>query len=208
MPPLPNVGSVAKVRLVGTNQSVTWNNVMHEQYSGGAPTAGTLQSLAAAVGNAWISAIAPICNTSSALTEVVCIDLATSTGNEGTATVNHVGTRAGTVMPVSTAVVFSFHVQLRYRGGHARMYVPGGVAADISAGRLWNTSSQTAFASAASSFLSQVNAITIGGSAFFMVMVSYRTNHALRPVPAVFPIVSTGVDDRIDNQRRRLGKPV
>jgi len=160
------------------------------------------------VGNAWNSAIAPIMNTSSALTEVVCIDLATSTGNEGAVTVNHVGTRTGAFLPAQAAVVFSWHIQLRYRGGHPRMYVPGGVTTDISAGRLWNTSSQAAFATAASSFLNQINAITIGGSAFFMVMVSYHTNHALRPVPAVFPVVSSAVDDRIDTQRRRLGKPV
>src|SRR5262245_42812422 len=208
MPALPNVGNVAKVRLIGTNQSTEFNNIIHVQYSGGAPTSGTLSSLANSIGTAWNSTIAPICNTSCALTQVIAIDLASPTGNEGSATVNHVGTRAGTLMPVNVAVVFSFHVQLRYRGGHPRMYVPGGVSSDISAGHLWNTVSQQAFATAASTFLSQVNAITIGGSAFFMVMVSYFINHALRPVPAVFPIVSTAVDDRIDTQRRRLGKPV
>lgn len=194
--------------MIGTNQSTPWNNIFYLQYPANPPTIGDLQSIATQVANAWNANIAPIINTSNALNRVECIDIATNTGADGAAVVTHVGTRSGALIPVQVACVFSFHVNVRYRGGHPRMYVPAGVAADVSAGRLWSGAAQTAFATAASGFVTAINAIQLGGSTFFMIMVSYHTAHALRPVPARFPIVGTAVDDRIDTQRRRLGKPV
>jgi hypothetical protein len=208
MPPLPSPGLVVKARLIGTNQSTIWNAIHHMQYTGTPPTAGSLQSLAASIGTAWNTAIAPICNTSLALTQVVCIDLSSDTGNEGAATVNHLGTRAGALFPASVACVFSWHIPRRYRGGHPRTYVPAGVETDLSAGHLWNTTAQAAFAAAASGFLSNMNAISIGGTPFFMVNVAYRRGGIILATPIVDPITSSSVDDRIDTQRRRLGKPV
>jgi len=208
MPPLPSSPQTIKVRFIGTNQTTLWNNIVFLQYTGNAPIAGDLNSISVQAGNAWNSSFASLVNTSAALTEVVSQDLASDIGQQGGAVVNHVGTRTGGLMPVNTACVLSWHIARRYRGGHPRIYAPFGVTTDISAGHLWATASQQAFQTGANTFLTQMNAIAIGGSTYFMINVSYHTAHALRPVPARDPILSVSVDDRIDTQRRRLGKPV
>src|SRR5262245_23053982 len=181
---------------------------MFLQYTGNAPIAGDLNSISVQAGNAWNASFAGLVNTSAALTEVICQDLASDMGQQGNAVVNHVGTRAGALIPVNVACVLSWHIARRYRGGHPRSYAPFGVGADVSAGHLWNTGAQQAFQSGANAFLTAMNAITIGGSSYFLINVSYHTAHALRPVPTRDPILSVSVDDRIDTQRRRLGKPV
>jgi hypothetical protein len=207
MPPLPNAPNIVKVRLVGTNQTTIWNNILHLQYTGPAPSVADCQTVADAVMSAWGASIKALVNVNADLERVDIVDLTSATTSEGSSSlVPIIGTRVGTDLAAQVAGVVSWSANLRYRGGHPRNYMPIGVTADVVGGKSWITAFQTEALAGARAFRTALNAVVHGTTTYKLVMLSYRTAHALRPTPLPITIQDAKFHGRLDTQRKRLGK--
>jgi hypothetical protein len=205
MPSLPPVGQVLKVAVKGTQEG-PWNNIFHLQYVGPAPTAVQLDTLAASVLTAYTSAFASVLNTAVTIDNCKIADLTSATAAIGEADIETFGTRTGANNPSSVACVVSWSINLRYRGGHPRTYLPAGTQEDLAGFTSWSGIFVGEVLAAANSFRTAMNALTTGTTTYKMVIVSYSTNNAPRPQPLPFLINAASVDNRVDTQRRRLGK--
>lgn len=206
MPALPNAAQVILVTLKGTNQGAPWNVTLHTKYQGVKPTPAQLIAYITQFQTGFATHMAPIMNPLVILTTISGADLTDETGAVGDFNLTVPGTRTGTPLPTSAAVVSSWKVALRYRGGHARSYWPGGNVADVSNGRTWQSTFQTAAQTAAVGFRTYINGLTLNASPTSMVMLSYYKGKALRPTPLAVTIDSVVTHGRVDTQRRRLGK--
>lgn len=206
MAPLPSVAQVVKVLIKGTIQGQQWANVHYLQYTGAAPTVADLNTVGAAIAAAWNTNIAPLCGSGVILTGIDLADLTSAFASTSSVTVSNAGTRAGTALVNSAAMVASWKINMRYRGGHPRSYIPAGMLADTTSGRLWATAFVTAANSALAAYRTALNAITASGTTYKMVCVRYHINKVLQATPVVVTINSATVHGRIDTQRHRLGK--
>ena len=222
MPPLPAATGCVKVQLVGTNQGALWMNNLHFQAEGG----GTLSQDPAAVNTfltsistAWSGNIAGLCNTGVVLSSLTYTDLSASDRIQFTATLPDPieGTRAGTQLPTSIAMVMSLRVPNRYRGGHGRIYIPAGVQADITNGRQWTGTFNTAATNAVEAFRVAIDGLSVATAPVNLIVLSYFSgSHKTpdnphpapvpRPSPLPMRVSSARVRTRVDTQRRRLGK--
>lgn len=219
---LPNAPSCVLVTLSGTNLTTRWQNKLHFTYpTGYTATLADMTNLGNGVIAAWNSDIAPLCNIGVTLINAQTTDLNSRTGpiSSITPVSPPVGTRVGTAMTAQVALVASWVIQNRYRGGHARTYWPGGILSDTNNLHLWNTTFVTTANAGFTAFISAVNGIAVSTGHFAFVMLSYFSGShkipgqpppppVLRPVPTPFAIVGSVVHQRIDTQRRRLGKEV
>lgn len=208
MPPLPPVSSAVKIRLIGTYFFRPWNNIIYAQYSVPTPTAANLSAYASALATVWGTNVAPLCNTAVSLTAIDVIDIASATGASASVSVAIPGTLTGQALPIQAAMVASWHINLRYRGGHPRSYVPAGVPASTVNGNTWTSTFITSAVASMTGFLNGMNGISLGGGSSFMIAVSYHTAHAVRPTPLKNAVQSVSVHPRLDTQRRRLGKEI
>jgi hypothetical protein len=206
VPALPPVANVIHVRLIGSLGNATWNNIFHLQYSGQPPNSAALQTLAGSIATAWIANLGPLAPTVCTLTGATLTDLTSPTSASTAVTLNSVGTRAGTPFSAQVAVVGSWAVNLRRRGGHWRNYWTFGVVADLLNQTQWTPAFAAACQSGLAGFRTALNAMNVGGSPVTLVGVSWFDAHALRPTPLVLPIQGVSVHPRVDTQRRRLGK--
>lgn len=212
MPPRPNVASVLKVRFIGSMQAgVThWNNLIHLRYGGTAPTGAQLDVLASELAGLWSTNLASLCPIENVLTEVQITDLTSPTSASGLALQSVPGTRAGNTFTAQVAMVASWPVQLRFRGGHFRTYFPFGVVADRSTVITWLPVFTTEAATALNNFQAAISGIALAGGPLNMVGVSYFTNVPIAGTPRVpplpLPFGRAIVHPRLDTQRRRLGK--
>lgn len=212
--PLPDVPQVIQFAMLGTHNSYPWVNVGYLQYVGIAPAVADLNAIGTSIGNAWNTNVAPLCHANVTMSAVNLVDL-TNRGAAISAVTGlaHPGTRAGSDNPNQVATVISWKINRRYRGGHPRSYWPAGVQADITVGRTWTTTFQTAATNGANAFRTALNAITYGSSTLRMVSVNFYTHNPttgkpiyVTPVPPPFTIQSALCHGRVDTQRRRLGK--
>lgn len=87
------------------------------------------------------------------------------------------------------------------------------IGANVVNGNQWLAAYRTALTSAASSFHTNLNALTTGGNTWVHVCLRRHatlvdgSHQVLNPAQPI-PIISTLVDSRIDSQRRRLGPDV
>jgi hypothetical protein len=119
------------------------------------------------------------------------------------------GSFSGTVLPAQVATGISWAIQAHYKGGHPRTYLPAPAQSALFSSRLFNPSHANAVRGAANSFLTAINATSHGsfndvhlGTVSFVLRKQWRT-------PPVFRDFIPGqatVDQRIDTQRRRLGR--
>lgn len=207
MPPLPPVANVVLLRLSGTNNGMPFNNVFHAQFSGTAPTSDGLVTLAEFLKTAYHDNFAPFMNLGTTVDLVEAVDLTSPTSAVGITTSGPVGgSEAGTLLPLSAALVISWKINLRYRGGHPRTYLPAGTTADVTGGRLWVTTFQTEVNDAATAFRNAMGGLNVAGGIYNLCSVSYRSRNAPRPTPLPFIINANVVHPRVDTQRKRLGK--
>jgi len=208
MPPLPDAAAIVRVRVAGTVNAAPFNNLFHLQYSGAAPSVANLNAVCAAVLTAWQTNFKSLCPASVVLAGADAQDLTNAGAASGSATDTTAGTRAGTAMPNSVAAAISWRINNRYRGGHPRTYLPAGVIADVVGGNRWTDAFITSADSAAAAFLVAMNAISVGGSTYKMVCLSYVRNKIKLIPPVPYTIQSSLVDHRPDSQRRRLGRDI
>jgi len=187
-------------------------------YSGSAPSSGNCGTLAADISGAWNSALASMVPNEWALIETDVIDIATHTGASGSNSTSHAGTRTGTEIPENCATNIEFDISRRYRGGKPRIFMPPGVAGDTDGASHWTSGFITGYNSAFNSFMSAVEAFSIGSMGTLThVNLSYYsgfTNHTntsgrSRPVPTyrdtavVDTVEGYSTKGLIGSQRRR-----
>lgn len=206
MPPLPPAPQVVEVKVNGLINTVPWTNVFHLQYTGTAPSSAQLDTLSSGVMNAWGTNFAPMVNTGVSVTSAVATDLTNALAAQGTATGSTAGSRAGTALSNAQSAVLTWKINMRYRGGHPRTYLPATVSSDITGGRLFTDTYVTALTSAAGTFRTALNALTSGATTYKMVCLRRTVNKQEQNPPLILTINSVLVDHRIDSQRDRMGK--
>jgi len=205
LPPVPNV---ARFAVQGTNQGTKWVNIFHSKYTVQPPDAAALNAICQAVHTAYLNAFTTLWNSTCVLITVDGQDLASRTAATGTYSLTHPGTGTTIPMACQVALTLSWSIADRYRGGHPRTYLPGIDGTFVTNGRLLTTAGHTAYLNAAAAFLTNMNAMTAGGSSWQMCCVRYFSQHQLLANPLVRTINGQSVHGRIDTQRRRLGKEV
>lgn len=216
MPPLPAVPGVVKVIVSTLRSDANVENIFHVSYSGTPPSA---SQLATYCNSDFLPAIQTLYNAegSTDLTgdTIEMIDLSSSTGASFSNTLVVTGVRTGDFAPASAAVVVSWTIDRRYRGGHPRTYFPFGTAGTYasSSSKLWDPGFITNVESDIGSFVAAISAVTVGATVFEgLCNVSYvdknlnPTPPYRRTTPVVDPIVAYVGKQRICTQRRRLGK--
>jgi hypothetical protein len=209
VPPLPSPGKVIKMTLGGSVEDSNFENIFHIQYAGSAPTSTQLDSLQAALSDAYSYIYSHNGSTSLTLTSVKLVDLSSDLGAEYETTFSVAGTVDGTVNPANVATVVSWEILRRYRGGHPRIYLMTGSSDTFATGstRTWQPSYIANVQNDCISYLSAVAAASIAGfSPFVPVSVSYYSGKELRDTPVVDAIQTAVSRTRVCSQRRRTGK--
>jgi len=207
MPPLPPAPNALKIKISGTTQGRPIVHIQHAQYSGGTPSVGDLTTIAGVVRSAWNANFASQMHALTTYNLFEVTDLASAVGNVGqntTAVTGGGGT--GTGVSVGQAMVVSWHTALHFRGGHCRTYLALRATTDIQNGNSLTPSAVTALTTAAAGYLAATTLQTSGALTWSLAMLSYRHNNAPRPTPLTFVVTSGVVHNRLDTQRRRLGK--
>jgi hypothetical protein len=202
------VAGVARVSVVGTSAGVNIVNVFHVASVSGSWSQLDVNALATGMRAAFVNRFLSSLSTSYLLNTVTATDLSSINGRTGTATGSTPGTGGtGTSVPNSLAVVVSWQIARHYRGGHPRTYL-GALATAILLNQTTFTSTfVSSLQTNANSFLNDVPQIVLpSGTTGFLVAVHRRLNGALLTPPQTSAITGAAVDNRLDTQRRRLGK--
>lgn len=141
MPALPDVPKVLKVGVHfsdGVNDDIL--SRFFVQYSGTAPSSADLDDFCDALSADWSTSMIGLMGATISLTSIDAVDLTSALSAVGVQATTEVGTRDGHVVPIDAAVVTSYKVARRYRGGHPRGYWPFGVAEDLTNAQLWGAS--------------------------------------------------------------------
>lgn len=117
------------------------------------------------------------------------------------------GTSATAPLPNNVAVCISWPTGRRYKGGHPRSYIPGVVQSDLQDGTTFTNACVTAYTTAAATLRTNINSHNIPSTGVLnLVTVSRVKNKVLLDPPLVYAVSAPLVDNRIDSQRRRLGR--
>jgi hypothetical protein len=221
VPVLPDVAKVVRVACSGTDSlGGLWLTRFFVSYSGTAPVSADLATFDAAVNTAWGTNLKPLHGNDTVLTQIESVDLSTVTGAVDISAVTQQGTRAGTYIPGSAALVSSYKISRRYRGGHPRGYWPFGMTGDVANPTTWATAFQTACNTGLNAFFTAVLAAGWSGAGTllhvnvsyykgFTVVVNPTTGRArnvptLRVTPVVDTITAQQARISIGTQRRRI----
>jgi hypothetical protein len=221
VPALPPVPNVIKHRLhfdVGTDSNAIV--LLHSQYLGSPPSNAQMNTFCAAF-NSLTSAEWPLyMDTDTLYLGNDAVDLTSPTAGAGSASTSVGGTRTGSKLGASTAVLVSYPISRRYRGGKPRSYLPWGTSDDLGNRNIWDTAVPGQFHTGWSAILSALAAAYPIGAATFesMVSVSYygppnrtvtgstgrvRTLSTTRVTPLIDPWSTFNVSPKLGSQRRR-----
>lgn len=204
---LPVAPNCLRIRITGKLNTQNIAHIMHAQYAGGTPSVADCNTLAGLIRGAWATRFTSQLPTGASYSMFEVADLATMTGAVGVNTSAVTGTAAAAAGVTNAAcAVISWKVGLRYRGGKPRTYVPYGSAAAPANGIQVPGAYVTSLKAAAAGFLTDVNAMTSGTITIALAMVSYYSHNQLRPLGLPYLITGSDVHNRVDTQRRRLGK--
>lgn len=208
MPALPLALNVIRCNYTGTFGGSKWANVFHVRFTGPTPGQTDMNSLALALRNAWDSNIKPIVVSQVVLNSTTCVDLSSYSGLVSTDGTSSTGTvLTASQLPASVALVASFKIARRYRGGHPRMYLTGQTQTNTSNATNWLSGWVTTTTTAMSNWRTAINTLTYASLGnISLVALSYYSGGVLRASPFVDPISNVIVHSRIDTMRRRLGK--
>ena len=216
MPPLPAVPQVFKCVIEGNNGAYGWANILHFSYTGGPPSTTDAFNIASAIFNAFTVFFNPLMVAESTITSVTLTDLSSATSAEATFSGSVVGTLAGVMIGGNSALLLSFSIDVRYRGGHPRIYLALGSDLSLADAGHWTTDFVNLATTAWSNFADAAIDDGISGSTALasQVIVSYISKEInpvppyRRTVPVVYP-VPTGISaghTELSSQRRRIGR--
>jgi len=186
MAPVPPPESPClRVRLIyNTYADRSAGSRFYLSYEGTAPTAGNCSTLAADIGAAWETNLAPVVNDAYGLAEVDVIDIATDAGSSGQSTTGWSGSRSGTTMPDQCATNIEYDIARRYRGGKPRMYLPPGSTADQANPSTWSGTFVGEVNTAIAAFFTEIEALTVGAvGALAHVNLSYYNGYSTTTPP-------------------------
>jgi hypothetical protein len=209
MPPLPYAPGCVKIVVAGHVDDGDFLNIFHVGYAGATPSTTQLAGYITTIHDALVYPYNHNGSLLLGLDSIEATDLSSDTGAVYSTTDSTVGTVEGSVLPISSAVVVSWEVNRRWRGGHPRTYYPLGTAGTLegSSTKDWQASFLTNVQNDAEAWRVASDAGTIDSTTWYgLVNLSYYTAKELRPTPVLDPVVSTIARPRICTQRRRLGK--
>ena len=154
---IPNCLRIDELWAIGTDLSAVTRSFY--SYSGGPPSAGDCNAIAALFFSTVAAEQAPYMHPTRTCTGFEVTDLTSATSATGSHFANQVGTRAGTDLPAQTCFLLNLKITRRYRGGKPRMYLPYGVAEDLTTPQTWLGATAALFATTISS---GVNALVVG----------------------------------------------
>jgi hypothetical protein len=221
MPALPDVDKVLKVALIwsdGINTDIVTR--FYIRYSGSAPGASDLATMAGSLYSEAASALATNTAVPMNLGRCHIIDLSSPTGAEGDHLDSTPGSAGGAPLPSDVAVVVSYEIARRYRGGHSRGYWPILTADELDNPQFWKSATIAAMQSGFEAMFALFLLAGWGGAGTLEhVNVSYfqgftvvtdpttgraRNVPSVRALPVVDPVTSYVTRLRIGTQRRRL----
>jgi len=137
MPPLPSVPNVVKAQLLW-NDSVDLDisTTLYFSYSGGSPGNTDANNLAVVLANNMATNLT-LWPPSVQLVGARVTDLSSSSGAQGIAGADIVGTAPGAILGGSTSVLANYQIRRRYRGGKPRSYFPFGTSSDLTTRQAW-----------------------------------------------------------------------
>ncbi len=208
---------------------VTWNddegrvafNRLFFSYSGGPPSAGTLDTMSQDIYTSAVTNLIPLASADWALESISMADLATDTGAVGEYVHSTAGTRSGTTLGADSAVMVNYKIVRRYRGGKPRTYYPFGVGGDLGTPGQWSSGAISSFGDGIGPWLLYIKSLTVAGCSLgAQVNVSYhqgftavtnpitgRTRDVpnVRATAVIDAIVASSVNPNVATQRRRTG---
>jgi hypothetical protein len=217
MPPVPNVLKILIGGFVDNVKVQNWANVLHVGYSGTAPTNANLVQYCNQIHASWVTNMAPECPAPTSLATIQVTDLTSDTSASGELNTVAQGTRGDDSGPANAAVLVSYTVPQRWRGGHPRTYLYVGGVADYQGAAEWATAFQAEVLAHWQTFLNQIVPFGAGGTAV-NDLVCVRTHGKFLPnggppnyvlnTPQVIPLNSanTRVSAEIASQRGRVGR--
>lgn len=146
-------------------------------------------------------------------------DLDSNTGVQVGQSPAHVGTATGTSVTSGAALCIGGKTSLKFRGGHARVYIPGQVTASLQDSNTWAATHVTAMATAWQNHINSITGASTTATGTIKAVMAHRysknpaelgqppTFVTPKPLPvtnpAVFPITSWVVNPQVCSQRRR-----
>lgn len=214
--PVPGVLRVVLEGFVDTSAANTlWANILHFTYGGTAPSNATCSAIAQNIANDWGTDFASTCPSPTTLQVVTVTDLTSTTAGEGEQLTLKPGTRGDDSIPANAAVLISYPVVGRYKGGHPRTYLYCLGNADLNGATNWNTAAATEVGNKWGQFLTDcLTAGTAGTVLSSFCAVRYRSKflpnggppHYYLNSPIILPIASrSGVArTQMASQRGRI----
>jgi hypothetical protein len=216
--PLPPVPKTARftLRYQATGGPAATNH-FYMRYTNSLSSADALTMLTT-LANSWNTRMAPLTVPNWTLVQTQVNDLDSRTGVESGLVVSHPGTAAGNTLGAAVSFVLSFKTALKYRGGHARVYVPGITAAEESDVNTWSPAGQGAVFTAFTGMISDLGASPpVGVGAVSQVAVRYISSNKADFTPAppttpppwlltnpmVLPVTAIVTNPQFASQRRR-----
>ena len=196
-------------------------NRFYMLYSGTAPTAAQMVTLATAIATSWNTRLAEDHTAHVQLTNVTCEDLTSATGAVGTAAVSHAGTNGQLPNPAGVAALLNFTISRRYRGGKPRLYLPAFGQSDVNNAAVWKATSAALLLTDFNLFITDILAMTWTGAtitehvnvSFYSGFSSYQNPVTMRwhnvskprlsTVGFIDNITSVAVNLKFGSQRRR-----
>lgn len=215
--PLPPIPNVIEFLLRGTLPGEVWENQLFYQYSGVAPSASNLSTLANSMVNAWQANIQSLVVAPIALNSVVATDMASNTGAQGVFSEIVTGTRGDDTIPANAALLVSYPTPLRYRGGHARSYILCGGFADLQDPMNWKPAFVNLVQTSWNTFLASVVGSTAGSTTLTAHCAVRRHGKYLpnagpphyvlnNPIVLTLPGNSAVAHEQIASQKGRIGR--
>lgn len=217
LPPVPNWLRVVIKGLTDNTNTREWANILHFLWSGSTPSNAALGNLATFISTRWGVRMAPQCPSPTQLVQVQCTDLTSDTAAEGTWLGNIPGTRGDDSIPANAAMLVSYNIATRYRGGHPRQYLYVLGNADLTGAMAWNNTAAAAVFLAWQEFLDDIMSHAEGTTTFpEFGAIRYYGKFApndgppryrlTTPVPLPIGVGASTYETEIASQRRRVGR--
>jgi hypothetical protein len=155
MPPMPVAPGVLQLVIHARDDDVAHDliNRVHYHYTGAAPTAAQLATMAPTLLISWSGQFTPLMQSSKTVTQLDIIDLSSPTGAQTSLAGVTAGTLVGAELPADACLVVAGQVSRRYRGGHPRTYLPLGDTTKLASSRTWDPTFVAAAVTAMDTFM-------------------------------------------------------
>ena len=220
MPALPAAPKTIRVALQGLVGGATeWVTRQYVSYTGSSPDSAELDTYCESMMTLFASDVAPWMCQSDEIDVIAAVDLNSNTGAEGSFEDSVNGSMTGQNLPGDTAMVVSYEISRRYRGGHARGYWRVGDDTAISTPQSWDPTFLSNAGGGITTFLAGLtSAPWSGAGTLTQVNVSYyegftvhinsitgraRNVPTLRDTPLINAVSSYIPRAPIGSQRRR-----